>query len=637
MAGAWEVTGNHYLAMPFLALQDGSIHGLNVVHRGLNSMLSWGAERIAHTEGEALLRSRFIINGEAQDAKGLAWDRLDRWMPRYRARVGDIGITCTMAAPGGFEPIVRGGLVWLELENTSGSPVELNVRFEGCWRWSLATIATTRTLPSPNRVVRGERLPGLALELGEFMRGAALGLSAGAEAHYSTSLDGASWTTPVAGDERTARNGDPIRFRIDRPIRLKGGRRTQVPLFIGVATERDAALATASWMEGIGAAELVRLGRLELARIGRAADGAVRDIVGRNAAFHYYTAVARAVDDDRAYPMRSRSPEHGPCAAVSERALLAWSLPALAQTDAWLARDVLLRALEQYSDRPGHPHRYLNGSVLVPGFALGQLCDYVLGIEQYVEITKDEDVLEEVIVQQVLRELDEAIYSRLHPDIFLAASECYASGDRSDYPYIAFDNVLVWRTCRALPKLVRMREGDPRLRLDGGDEEVAAALWQRCTVDWDGVRVIGGSADLKGNVAIYDDPEGSLRLLPHLGFCSEDDPIWSDTMDMLHSKQYPLWHGASGHPGLSGRSRPQEASMAALCASLFGPRREQAIATLMGLDLPGGIAGQAWDPETGRIVRGPWAAAEAGFLAWALLHQKRAPKEKSAAKDKRKK
>jgi hypothetical protein len=182
-----------------------------------------------------------------------------------------------------------------------------------------------------------------------------------------------------------------------------------------------------------------------------------------------------------------------------------------------------------------------------------------------------------------------------------------------------------------------MREGDARLRLDGGDEEVAAALWQRCTVDWDGVRVIGGSADLKGNVAIYDDPEGSLRLLPFLGFCSEDDPIWSDTMDMLHSKQYPLWQGESGHPGLSGRSRPQEASMAALCASLFGPRREQAIATLMGLDLPGGIAGQAWDPETGRIVRGPWAAAEAGFLAWALLHQKRAPKEKSAAKDKRKK
>jgi hypothetical protein len=92
---------------------------------------------------------------------------------------------------------------------------------------------------------------------------------------------------------------------------------------------------------------------------------------------------------------------------------------------------------------------------------------------------------------------------------------------------------------------------------------------------------------------------------------------------MLHSKRYPLWHGDAPFPGLSARSRPTEASLAGLCAALLGPRRKDALDTLMKLDLPGGIAAQAWDPESGRVVRGPWAAAEAGFLVWAVLHERR--------------
>ncbi len=629
MAGAWEVTGNHYVAMPYIALRDGSIHELNVVHRGWNGLVSWAAERIPDQDGEALLRVRFLVDGEVCEAGGLKWERLDRWLPRYRARIGALGVTCTLTAPGGFEPIVRGALIHVEVENMAGSSVDLSVIFDGCWRWSMATLATARPLPDMNRIVRGARGHGVALELGEGPRGAALALYAGEAATYRADTGDAGWSPLEPFEERAVANGTALRFRIDRTMKLKAGRRASVPLYIGAGPERDGALATSTWLEGMGAAELIRLSRLELARIGRAADGAARDLVGRNVVFHYYTAVARAIDDDRAYPMRSRSREHGACAVYFERAALAWSLPALALTDAWLARDLLMRLLEQYSDRPGHPQRYLNGSVLAPGFALGQLCDYILAIERYVDITKDDEFLDEVIVQQVLRELDEAIYSRLHPDIYLGSSDRYPSGDRGDYPYLSFDNVLVWRVCRALPRLLRSREGNSRLRLDGGDEEVAAAFWQRCTVNWDGVRVIGGASDLKGNVAIYDDPLGSLRLLPWLGFCDEDDPIWSDTMDMLHSKRYPLWHGASPYPGLSARSQPAEASFVALCAALLGPRRNAAIDTLMKLDLPGGIAGQTFDPETGQIVRGPWAAAEAGFLVWTLLQQRATPGPKT--------
>jgi hypothetical protein len=57
----------------------------------------------------------------------------------------------------------------------------------------------------------------------------------------------------------------------------------------------------------------------------------------------------------------------------------------------------------------------------------------------------------------------------------------------------------------------------------------------------------------------------------------------------------------------------------------------------MKLDLPGGIIGQSWDPATGQVLRGPWAAAEAGFLVWALLQENRGPQPERPRGDKRKK
>jgi hypothetical protein len=92
-----------------------------------------------------------------------------------------------------------------------------------------------------------------------------------------------------------------------------------------------------------------------------------------------------------------------------------------------------------------------------------------------------------------------------------------------------------------------------------------------------------------------------------------------NTMEMLHSRGYPLWLGDRKYPGFAGRSRPREARFAALCADLLTGRRESALERVRALDLPGGVACTAWDPDSGRVVTGPYAASEAGFLVWAML------------------
>lgn len=259
--------------------------------------------------------------------------------------------------------------------------------------------------------------------------------------------------------------------------------------------------------------------------------------------------------------------------------------------------------------------------MIEPGLCLDQLAAYAIALDRYVAETNDDTLLDEPLLQDVLRELDNALFGRLDPEHFLVATELLPSGDKADPPYVAYDNVLVWRFARALPRLWRRRPADPPPRFERAGDEIAAALWQRCTVDVDGVPVIGYMSDLRGSVMVYDDPAGSLRLLPYLGFCDAEDPIWSNTMDLLHSSQYPLWLGNAPYPGFATRDRPHVAAFASLCADLLTSRRDEAIELLRRLELDGGVAGEAYDPATGRVVAGPFSAPLAGFLTWALLFE----------------
>ncbi|MCI0436650.1 MAG: hypothetical protein L0271_23880, partial [Gemmatimonadetes bacterium] len=460
-------------------------------------------------------------------------------------------------------------------------------------------MATTRPLAGPNRLVRGTIWNGVALEAGHGGHAPAIAVAGDHGASYRGGAGPDARATLEPGVELMAANGEVLRFDVSRTVRVRPGKHTTVSFFVAAAPERDGALATAEHLSRLGADELLRLARLDLARLTRkAADAATAGLLNRNLIYAYYAGVGRAVDDDRMYLLRSRSPQHGACAVFNEREALLWLLPTLTATDAFVAREALLRSFEQYSHRPGERWRYLDGGVLAPGFCLDQACAYVVALDRHVTESRDTTLLDEPIVQDVLRELDEILFGRLDPEYFLCATELLPSGERADYPFVAFDNALVWRFADALPRLWRRRPGERPPRFEKSGEEIAAALWQRCTVEVDGMRVIGYASDLRGGIAIYDDPAGSLRLLPHYGFCEDDDPIWSNTMDLLHSSVYPLWHGKHPYPGFAVRSRPDRASFAAVCADLLTPRREAAVHLVRRLTLDAGIAGESYDPNT---------------------------------------
>src|SRR5690606_16034213 len=182
-ADAWEITGNHYLTFSRIARETGAIHSLNVLHRGLLGLIEWTAERDPQPAGEPLLAPFVRAGDDVLRAGELRWERLDRWIPTFRCELDTgLSLTGTMCAPGGFDPLVRGGFLLLEVQNRGSAEREVEVGVTGSWRWTLRCIQGVRTVDAPHVLTRAADGNGLALETGGRV---ALGIAAGAKARYT--------------------------------------------------------------------------------------------------------------------------------------------------------------------------------------------------------------------------------------------------------------------------------------------------------------------------------------------------------------------------------------------------------------------------------------------------------------------
>ena len=116
---------------------------------------------------------------------------------------------------------------------------------------------------------------------------------------------------------------------------------------------------------------------------------------------------------------------------------------------------------ELYSDRAGTHLRYLSGGVLGPGFSLSRLCAYVEALDRYGTEAADPSLAAEPIVQDVLREMDDWLWGKLHRDVFLCSTDIGPSGEAPEYPFTTIDNVRAWRFARGLAATWQPRPDEP--------------------------------------------------------------------------------------------------------------------------------------------------------------------------------
>lgn len=638
-------TGNHYLSIATLRASDAGAESVGVLLSSMSGLVELAGrptrsevnggpprEYLPTGDPEAALLKPFLeVEGREVVLEGrLAWGLAWSWIPVFAFVDQGLSVYGTVFCPTGE----RGGYYVLEVVNRASTPVRVLLGVRGQCAQVRSTVFTASALaatahPSYDRwsgsvVVRvSAGLPLLALAVGcesdsDVVRMSRMG-------------DGACGY--VVGSSAELQAGETRCASFPFSIAPEGdGASLEVVHLKRVGWQR-ALEATGRWLAArcrgrLGPAELAAAGEppprlcgLPLAPVTVAEPGLSQQPPGlahvrdRNLFFCHFFSVGRFLDTDEVALATSRSPRYYVSSAFWGRDSLIWSLPAVLTCDAGLAAEALVTAFARHSRNAGVHAHYLNGTVLYPGFELDQLAAYPIAVDRHVKATGDRSVLGEPAVAQGLRSLLRRLIQLQETDGGLLPTELDPSDDPVNHPYLTYCNVLAWKayTCLAglLPHLGR--------EVSEAARKLWEAIMQRCVAPGPfGPMFVWAT---EGSVAhereVYDDPPGSLLLLPFWGFCPSDSAVWKATRSWILSPRNPYRYDSCSFGGMGSVHTPYPWVMSH-CNMLLAGVGEEPVDFFARAEMDWGLACESVAPDTGRVLTGAAFAACAGYVAWAL-------------------
>jgi hypothetical protein len=642
-------TGNHFVSLPVIDGRTAAIDRVGVLHQGTASLIEFGgveAELGAETLPalEPLLVPILLLEGRRVPLEGgLAWRRLQNWLPQVEwadGRIG-LGLRGTVFAPiyasGEGLQSHKGFVYVLEVAPTrgaasvaaapsAGDPLcgAVRVGLELTWGAVIQTVYTSRRVPAELTVRRDRWTGGPVLEP---RSGAGAGPAALAVA-FSCPQEEVAWSPVV----------DPLgRVRLTMTVAFPGAPDPATPFavafYFGCNREGDGARTVAVDLSRHGWESLLRGSEQALKALRRPvvappAEAAVLETrLNENLLFNYFFAVGRTIDSEDLALVTSRSPLYYVSAAFWARDALLWSLPGLLLTDPRLAEEALGQAFDRYFHHAGIHSLYLDGRLLYPGFELDELAAYPIALWRYVTETGDRGILSRRGLARRLERILTLLSEQRHPDpaVHLYRTFLLPSDDPATNPYVTYDNVMAWRALLATADLLEWagepdRAGDTPVALRLRAAQVKESIFAHCVVPGPDGPMFAFSVDPAGKAEIADEPPGSLELLPYYGFCPADNTIWLNTMRWLHSRQNPYRYSGVPFPGLGCPHAKHPFVMSLFNALLGGlpDRVEEAKGVLVRAPLDTGLACEAYDRETGEVKTGAAFATCAGFLGYAM-------------------
>ncbi|MBX7117971.1 MAG: hypothetical protein K1X31_03120 [Gemmatimonadaceae bacterium] len=576
----WQITGNHWLALPCIHPTDGAVHAVGLVHRGARAAVEFaGSAEFTAGTGPALARPVVHLDGRPVELarRGVAWERALHWLPTFTSQTEDLVIRGTVFAPFGRDADMAGAVYVLGFENRGPATRHLDVGLEGVLGHRQLRVRTPRTADDAHRATRqgdavlldGAAAPGLA----------ALAIAADGDAEVRLAKDG------TAG------------YAITRVVTLKPGERAEVAFYLAAGPERDGAHATVGVMRRRGWRALLQATREALRALEQGTGHDSLDaLINRNLLFAYFFAVARGLDDAQYYLVRSRAPWCAWGVTVRDWEALAWTVPAVQLADPPLARELILRACELHGYEPGQGVHYLDGTLFEPGFTLEGAASYAVAAERYIRETGDDRIVEEPILADTLYLSHDDLAARRHEQHPLYATEVTLDGAPAALPFTVHGNAVV---AFALDALGRTLDEEAAKEVQD-PTAVKAALRRHFASGTDNKATYVAATDLAGGKALTDDPVGSALWLPLWEAVDRNDSFYRRTAKRI---------------GGSDRLVVQ-------VARLFGPDATEVLEWLRRAPLAHGLAAEVVDEE-GRGVSHGGDASLSGLLAytaWYAVH-----------------
>ena len=572
----WQLTGNHWLALPCIHPADGAIHCVSMLHRGARAAVEFAGDAgFVDGHGTPLLKPFIEIDGVVQDLSAgvMAWERAAGWLPTFTCTLGDTIIRGTIFAPYGRDADVAGAVYVFGVENRGSVAHRVVIRVQGHLGYRQLRVRTGRPSEDASRVSLSRE--GLILLEGSAQPGL-VALALGAE-----------------GDGTATANG--TRFSVARELDVAAGATGQTAFYVAAGPERDGAEATAAVMKRRGWRALLAGTRDALQQLEQSTGiDAVDRLINRNLLFAYFYGVGRALDDAHYYLVRTRTPWHGAGVTIRDWHALMWTLPAVQLADTGLARELLLRMCELHAYAPGRGVHYFDGTLFEPGFAIEGVAAYPIAVDRYIRDTGDDAIVDEPAIGDALYLSSDDLKDRRDSRVPLYSTDVSPSGEASVHPFTLHGNAAA---AQAL-EILRRTLDEQSAREVEDPAAVRAAIKRAFAVERDPKGTLAASVDLAGHRAEVDVPSASALWLPMLEMLDHQDSLYRRTVKALP---------------------PHSPELVQQIARLLGPDGKQVLEWLRRAPLHGGLAAEFVD-DTGVAVSNGGDAALSGLLAATVWH-----------------
>lgn len=587
-------TGNEFISLPCIREEDGAILDFTFLHMGYKGLID-----VRGTEETPLFLPFINIYGMDKLMQGLKWRKSNDWIPTFSGYVDQLKVYGTIVAPIGE----RGFVYQLRIVNESKDTIEFAEGLKGVWGDTYHSINEDKKLEAPKFCYQSGWNHSYIFDM-----------------RLGTSIF--AFAPMFNCDVKSSceqREGGNIYYRFEKGISLAEGEEYIFESYWGLGFEEVAAATSAKEMLRHGFDwELQQTDQWLASRRKSFKEEAMNPIFNTNLFFNFFYASGRTIDTEELVLVTSRSPRYYVSAAYWDRDSLLWSFPSILLADAAYAKEMLMYIFTRQIRNIGVHSRYIDGTLLEPGFELDELCAPIIALYNYVKTTHDYNLLKLDAVQSGVNHILKILDSKKHNKIALYETFLQPTDDMHVYPYITYDNVLVWKLLHNLSELYHDIWDEDRIhQLVAKADEVEKAIDMHCVKEYEGKKIFAWSVDTDGKWDIYDEPPGSLQLLPHYGFCDVQEEIYVNTVNIIRRPEYPFsFHDCYiADIGCPHAPHPWVLSIA---NSLLCGRVEHGKTMLLRAQMDNGIACESVDENTGESTTGDAFATCAGFLAYAI-------------------
>lgn len=582
-------TGNEWVSLPTLQERTGALESFSFLHMGHKGLIEQRGEQFP------LLEPFFEINHSTADLTNLSWSRKSYWIPEFQGQAGPLQVSGLIIAP--VEE--RGFFYRLKIFNTDNKSLPCTFGLKGLWSSSWHCVNEDKKIDGKMLCYHSGWNDSLIFEM-------RCGLPLFS---FAPMMD-----QPCASSFEETNMG--IAYRLSHNCTLDPGEFVSVTFYWGVGFEEVAAATSAK--------EMLRQGwQFELRRSLDWLDRRrypIRDeqldrLYNTNLFFCLFYSMGRTLDTEELVLVTSRSPRYYVSAAYWDRDSLLWAFPTVLDADPILAREMLAYVFGRQRRNLGVHSRYIDGTVLEPGFELDELMAPVLALHRYVAATGDQTLLTDKNTRSGIADILKKLQSKRHSKVALYETFLQPTDDVRSYPYLTYDNALVWKALQAIASLYPEQYSG----LSYEAEAVRQAILRHCVVQGEAGAYFAWSTDLEGHTDVYDEPPGSLLLLPYLEFCASNDPVYQNTVRQIRSPDYAYSFAECEFADIGCAHAPHP-WMLSIGNSLLSGESDRALDILRRAEMDNGIVCESIDEHTGRSVTGDAFATCAGFVCHALRH-----------------